>query len=67
MTQVLPSATKDTRVAAVLPLSGGTAGKYVCMLTRGGQIKKTPMSEFADDRAPKRNGKQAIKVQVRAG
>ncbi|KAK9837232.1 hypothetical protein WJX81_000248 [Elliptochloris bilobata] len=60
--QVLPGATKDTRVAAVLPLSGGTAGRYVVMLTRGGQMKKTPMAEFADSRAPKRNGKAAINV-----
>ncbi len=64
MVQVLPTATKDTRIAAVLPLSGGPAGQYVCMLTRGGRIKKTPMSEFADSKAPNKNGKQAFKVEV---
>ena len=61
--QVLPGTTKDTRMAAVLPLSGAAAGQYIVMLTRGGWIKKTPMAEFADERAPKRNGKLALKVE----
>ncbi len=64
--QVLPSADKDTRIAAVLPLSGKVTGdQYVCMLTRGGQMKKTPTADFADDKAPSRKGKVAIKVAVR--
>ena len=61
--QVLPGTTKDTRMAAVLPLSGAAAGQFIVMLTRGGWIKKTPMAEFADERAPKRNGKIAMKVE----
>lgn len=63
-TQVLPGTTKDTRMAAVLPLSGAAAGQFIVMLTRGGWIKKTPMAEFADERAPKRNGKIAMKVEA---
>ena len=50
-------------MAAVLPLSGAAAGQFIVMLTRGGWIKKTPMAEFADERAPKRNGKIAMKVE----
>jgi len=50
----------------VLPLSGKVTGdQYVCMLTRGGQMKKTPTADFADDKAPSRKGKAAIKVAVR--